>query len=453
MTTQNGRMTVQARRVVFSSFIGTTIEWYDYFLYGSAAALVFAPQFFPSFSNVAGILASLATFAVGFLARPLGGVIMAHFGDKRGRKASLVASMTIMGCATVGIGLLPSYEAIGALAPILLTLLRMLQGFGVGGEWGGAALMAVEHAPQGRRGLYGSASQMGVPAGLIIATLAFLGMSSITENSQFLAWGWRVPFLASVVLIVVALITRLKITESPFFVQAEKQSESRIQMPFMEVLRKHKRSVVIAAGSFIAVQALSYLFMVYTLSYGTDVLNVSRGTMLASVLVGSVVWLVLTPISAHLSDKYGRRKIYLVGSWMLLIWAFFFFVLLDTAQPVLIIVSVAVMAAGVAVAYAPQSALFAEMFPTRVRYTGASLSYQLGAVFGGGPAPFIAAWLHSLTGASWPVTIYLVVASILSLVSVLLFRETHRDDLAADASSSGSLRSTSTAGRGTPERM
>ena len=420
-----------ARRAVTSSFLGTTIEWYDFFLYGSAAALIFGPQFFPALSQTAATLAALGTFAVGFLARPLGGVVMAHYGDRLGRKTSLVASLALMGAATVLIGLLPNFATIGVAAPVLLTVLRFVQGIGVGGEWGGAALMAVEHAPPGRRGLYGSAPQMGVPAGLVLATLAFLGMTLLTSPEQFASWGWRVPFLASALLIVIALAIRLRVEESPVFVAAERRGETREHTPVLELLRRHKRTVAIAAGSFIATNGIGYLFMVYTLSYGTSQLQVPRGVMLSAVLVGALVWFALIPVYAGLSDRIGRRRVYLIGSWSLLVWSLVYFPLLDTRAPVLIVLAVIGMANGLAAAYAPQSALFAELFPTGVRYSGSSLAYQVGAILGGGLAPLVATALQEAAGASWPVTIYVAGICVLSLVCVLAFRETRTVELAA----------------------
>ncbi|WP_051791181.1 MFS transporter [Amycolatopsis jejuensis] len=423
----------ETRRVLVSSFVGTMIEWYDFFLYGSAAALVFGPQFFPKLSPTAGVLASLATFAVGFVARPLGGVVMAHYGDRLGRKSSLVASLVMMGTATVLIGLLPPYSAIGVAAPILLTLLRFVQGIGIGGEWGGAALMAVEHAPKRKRGLYGSAPQMGVPAGLILATFAFLGTTAATSPQQFASWAWRIPFVASSLLIVVALAIRLKVAESPLFVHSRQQGELQGRAPIREILRKHKRTVAIAAGSFIANNAVGYLFMVYTLSYGTSVLKVSRQSMLAAVLVGAVVWLAMIPLCALLSDRYGRRRLYLVGATAMLVWSTVYFLLIDSRNPVLIVVAVGLMALGLAATYAPQSALFAELFPTNVRYTGSSLAYQAGAILGGGPASLVATALHGATGSSWPVMAYMSGLCLVSLLCVLLLRETRHDELGATA--------------------
>jgi metabolite-proton symporter len=418
-----------ARRAVTSSFLGTTIEWYDFFLYGSAAALIFGPQFFPALSQTAATLAALGTFAVGFLARPFGGLVMAHYGDRLGRKTSLVASLVLMGVATVLIGLLPNFATIGVAAPILLTVLRFAQGIGVGGEWGGAALMAVEHAPDGRRGLYGSAPQMGVPAGLVLATLAFLGMTLVTTPEQFAAWGWRVPFLASALLIVVALTIRLRVEESPVFVAAQHRGETRERTPVLELLRSHKRTVAIAAGSFVATNGIGYLFMVYTLSYGTSRLEVPRSVMLTAVLAGAVAWFALIPVYAGLSDRVGRRRVYLIGSWSLLAWSLVYFPLLDTREPALIVLAAIGMANGLAAAYAPQSALFAELFPTRVRYTGSSLAYQVGAILGGGLVPLVATALQQAVGASWPVTIYVAAICVLSLFCVLAFRETSTVEL------------------------
>ncbi|WP_214318383.1 MFS transporter [Nonomuraea sediminis] len=414
----------QLRRVAVASAVGTTIEWYDYFIYSTAAALIFASQFFSTLSPASGTLASFATLGVGFLARPVGGILWGHFGDRVGRKAMLIASLLLMGLATVGVGLLPTYSSIGVLAPVLLLVLRLLQGISAGGEWGGAALMAVEHAPDGRRGRYGLYSQVGVPAGLILAQLVFFLVNTGLSEEQFKSWGWRLPFLFSIVLVVVGLFIRLRVQETPVFrALADEQAQSR--RPVLEVFRNRPRELVIASASFIANTAVGYIFLAYLLSYGTTVLKVSRNLMLMVVIVGSLTWLVSIVAAAIWSDRVGRKPVYLVGSVLLVVWAIPFFLLVDTKSPALLIVAVVVLNVGLGASYGPQSALFAELFEPRYRYSGASFSYAAGAVLGGGFAPLIATALQSSTGTSLSVSVYMIVVGLISLAAVVALRETH----------------------------
>ncbi|QPP05941.1 MHS family MFS transporter [Streptomyces bathyalis] len=422
------------RRVAAASFVGTAVEWYDYFIYGTAAALVFGPQFFPQLSETAGTLASFATYSIGFVARPFGGVVMGHFGDRIGRRAMLVLSLTVMGLATTGIGLLPTYDTIGVWAPALLVLLRFVQGLAVGGEWGGAVLMAVEHAPSGRKGFYGSFPQMGVPGGLILANLVFLATSHGLGSNAFADWGWRVPFLASFVLVVVGLVIRLGTAESPEFQavreepvheQAEgeaetAESEEPVRLPVLEVLRHQWRDVVLAGGTFIGNNALGYIFMAYTLSYGSTTLGLDRELMLVLVLIAAAVWLLTTAWSAALSDRFGRRRVFVAGSVGLLAWAAAFFPVIDLASTASMLTGLVVMAVVLGFTYGPQAALFAELFPVRLRYSGSSLGYQLGAILGGGIAPTVATALYGIDKATWPITLYLVLVAAFSLVCVLL---------------------------------
>ena len=414
----------QLRRVSVASAIGTTIEWYDYFIFSTAAALVFNGQFFSTLSPASGTLAAFATLGVGFIARPVGGVVWGYFGDRIGRKAMLVTSLVLMGVATVGVGLLPTYAQVGVLAPILLVLLRLLQGLSAGGEWGGAALMAVEHAPADKKGRYGSFAQIGVPAGLILAQVVFLVVSNAVSPQQFAAWGWRIPFLLSIVLVAIGLVIRLRIEESPVFT-ALRTEAARSAGPVAEVFRERPRELALASVSFIANTAIGYVFLAYLLSYGTSVLKVNRNLMIAIVTIGSLSWLVSIVASAIWSDRVGRRPVYLVGSVLLVVWAFPFFLLLDTRNPALMIVTVIVLTIGLGLSYGPQSALFAEMFEPRFRYSGASFSYAVGAVLGGGFAPLIAAALQARTGSSLSVSGYMLLVAVISLGAVVLIRETH----------------------------
>lgn len=402
------------RRVVRSSFIGTTIEWYDYFIYGSAAALVFAKQFFPQISPAAGTLAAFATYSVGFLARPLGGVIMGHFGDRVGRKSMLVLSLLVMGLATAAIGVLPTYATAGVWAPILLVVCRFVQGLAVGGEWGGAVLMAVEHAPPERRGFYGSFPQMGVPGGLILANLVFLATSRLLGAESFADWGWRIPFLASLVLVAVGLVIRFRVEESPDFA-ALRQDKARSRVPVLEVLRTQWKSVLLAGGAFIGTNAIGYIFMAYVLSYATLTLGFTRDHILLLALIAAAVWLVTIPWAAALSDRIGRRKVLLVGSCGLLVWAAAFFPLIDVGTTAAVLGSLVVMAVMLGLVYGPQAALFAELFTVRLRYSGVSLGYQIGAVLGGGIAPTVATALLAAGYGSWPITAYLAAVAALSL--------------------------------------
>ena len=421
MTQQVRRDGAQLRRVAVASAIGTTIEWYDYFIYSTAAALVFGKLFFSTLSPASGTLAAFATLGVGFLARPVGGIVWGHFGDRLGRKAMLVLSLLLMGIATVGVGLLPTYGTLGVLAPVLLLVLRLLQGLSAGGEWGGAALMAVEHAPQRHRGRYGSFSQIGVPAGLILAQLVFFVLNSALSEEQFRSWGWRLPFLLSIVLVAVGLVIRLRIAESPVFAALDVEARSR--QPMVEVLRERPREVLVASASFVANTAIGYVFLAYLLSYGTSVLKLSNATMLVVVIIGSVTWLASIVASAVWSDHVGRKPVYLWGSVLLVLWPVPFFLLVDTRQPVLLVLAVVVLNLGLGATYGPQSALYSELFEPRYRYSGASFSYAVGAVLGGGFAPLIATALRNSTGTSLSVSLYMVAVALLSLGAVLALRQ------------------------------
>ncbi|WP_085912919.1 MFS transporter [Pseudonocardia autotrophica] len=405
----------------------TTTVRPDFFIYATAAALVFNSQFFSTLSPASGTLAAFATLGVGLVARPLGGIVWGHFGDRVGRKKMLVVSLLLMGFATVGVGLLPTYEQIGVAAPVLLVVLRLLQGLSAGGEWGGAALMSVEHAPPGKRGRYGSFPQIGVPAGLILAQLVFLVVSNVTTPEQFAAWGWRIPFLLSILLVVVGLMIRLRVEESPVFALL-RENRSRSRAPILEVFRNRPRELVLASGSFIANNAIGYVFLAYLLAYGTQVLEVGRNTMILVVIIGSFSWLASIVVAAIWSDTVGRRPVYLVGSVLLVIWPIPFFLLVDTAAFGAMVVAVVVLTIGLGLSYGPQAALFAEMFEARFRYSGVSFCYAIGAVLGGGFAPLIATALQQAYGTSMAVAAYMVVVALISLVAVLLIRETHHPD-------------------------
>ncbi|NVJ25754.1 MULTISPECIES: MFS transporter [Myxococcus] len=415
-------------KVAVASFIGTAIEWYDFFLYGTAAALVFNRLFFPSFDPLTGTMAAFGTFAVGFIARPLGGVVFGHYGDKLGRKAMLSATLMLMGVATFAVGLLPTYETVGPWAPALLVLLRLIQGFGLGGEWGGAVLMAVEHAPAHRRGFYGSWPQMGAPAGLLVATAVFSYFSSMPD-AAFLAWGWRVPFLLSAVLIGMGVFIRLKVAESPVF-KARPKQEAAESMPVMEALRQYPRQILLAMGARFAENGFFYIITTFVLSYGTERLGLPRTTLLNGVLIATSVHLVAIPAFGAASDRFGRRPIYLAGALGCGLMAFPFFWLLDTKETGLIWLAITLGIIAHAAMYGPQASFFSELFGTRVRYSAASLGYQLASVFAGGLSPVIAtALLAQSGGQAWPVSLYMVSLAVVTLVSVWLSAETYRAHL------------------------
>jgi MFS transporter, MHS family, shikimate and dehydroshikimate transport protein len=415
-------------RVVLASFIGTTIEWYDFFLYGTAAALVFNQLFFPSLDPRLGTMASFGTYAIGFFARPVGGLVFGHFGDRMGRKSMLVTTLSLMGLSTFLIGVLPTYEDIGILAPVLLVVLRFVQGFGVGGEWGGAVLMVVEHGHRGRRGLYASWVQAGVPAGSLLATGVF-NLFSLLPEDTFLQWGWRVPFLLGIVLLGVGTFIRVQIFESPLFaVVRDRRREARL--PVLDVLKHFPLNVLLAMGARFAENGSFYLFTVFVLTYATEELNVATATILNAVLVASVVQFVMIPVFGLLSDRVGRRPVYLAGAAGLAIFAFPFFWLVDSADTLAIGLAIAVGLLVHAAMYAPQAAFFSELFGTEVRYTGASIGYQLSAPLAGGLAPLISlSLLEWSDGRPWPVAVYMIVLSAITLVSVWFADETHRAPL------------------------
>ena len=424
-------LSTSIRKVVVASFIGTTIEWYDFFIYTTAAALIFPQLFFPSFEPLAGTLASFATYAVGFLARPLGGVIFGHYGDKIGRKAMLVTTLLIMGIATFLVGLLPTYETIGIWAPILLVVLRLLQGLGLGGEWGGAVLMAVEHSPDDKRGLNGSWPQMGVPAGLVLGTGAFAAVSAISGDA-FVTWGWRVPFLLSILLIALGLYIRLAIYESPAFSRV-RESGTEARMPIVDVFRTYPKNVLLVVGSRIGIDVVFYIFAVYMLTYVSTNLGLPRNLGLIAVSIAALIEIFTIPAFASLSDKVGRRPVLMAGAAFLGLWIFPFFWLLDTGSTSLIILAVIVgLSIGHAMVYGTQASFYTELFGTRVRYSGASLGYQLAGIFGGALAPIVATALYAATGGPGLIGVYVAVLCLLSIVCVYLADETFQRDIYED---------------------
>jgi metabolite-proton symporter len=432
----------EVRKTSMVSLLGSTIEWYDFFIYGTAAALVLNTAFFPNASPFVGTLAAFSSFAVGFIARPVGGIIWGHFGDRIGRKKALVSALFLMGASTTLVGLLPSYATIGVAAPILLFVLRIVQGLAVGGQWGGAVLIATEYAPADRKGFYGSFPQLGVPIAVIISNGIFLALEAGLDEEAFQTWGWRVPFLLSVLLIGVALYAQLRLEDTPAFKRVQQhEGGPKRRSPIIEVLRSHPRQILLAAGSFIAVNGGFYIYIVYSLSYGTKVLGLPESVMLIGVLGSSAVNLALIPLFALLSDRIGRRPVYLAGALGTVLVAFPVFWLIDTKVTFLIFVGLLIGGAANSAMYGPQAAMFAEMFSAEVRYSGASLGYQIGAVLGGGLAPLIAASLYQATGTSASISAYLLVMALITLVSAYLLAETYSPQRRAD-------RATAAAGAG-----
>ncbi|MGH2967601.1 MAG: MFS transporter [Solirubrobacteraceae bacterium] len=411
------------RRAFTASLVGTSLEWYDYFIFASAAALVFNKLFFPSFDPLTGTLLSLATFTAGFVVRPLGAMVFGHFGDRVGRKQALTMSLLIVGASTFLIGALPTYASVGVLAPVLLVLLRMAQGFALGGEWGGAVLISMEHGPQSRRGLFATGPQLGVPIGNLLSAGVFALLVVVLSEDQLLAWGWRIPFLLSGLLLGVGLYARLALEESPAFLKASASREI-VKAPVLETVRRHPRPLSLAIGARLGTDVAYYIFAVFILVYGTEELGLSRSQVLNGVLIGSAIQLFLIPWLGSLSDRVGRRVIYLVGAVAATVWVFAFFPLMDTKQ----VGWVYVAAAGGFVAhgamYAVQSSFIAELFPARVRYTGTSMGYQLESIIGGGLAPIIAVALLAETGGTLAVSLYTAAALAVTFACVAIARET-----------------------------
>ena len=415
------------RLIAFASLIGTTIEWYDFFLYNTAAALVFNKLFFPTFDPIAGTMLAFSTYTVGFVARPIGGIVVGHYGDKVGRKSMLVFTLVIMGIATSLIGLLPTYETIGPWAAVLLVLLRLVQGFGVGGEWGGAVLMAVEHAPANQRGFYGSWPQIGVPAGLLTSTIVFTLFSRLPQD-QFLAWGWRVPFLISIVLVGIGLMIRLRIMETPAF-EKMKGTRTESRRPIIEVLKTHPKEVLQAAGARCAENGSFYIYSAFMLVYATQHSHIDRNVALNGIMLASACELIAIPAYGALTDRIGRRPVYLFGAVMTAILAYPLFWLFDTGSTALATLALLlVFLTSHAPMYAPQGAFFSELFGTSVRYSGASLGAQLSAAVAGGFSPLIATALLPTYGPG-AIALYIIFMSVITIVAVISAAETMRRDI------------------------
>lgn len=428
------------RKVALTSLAGTSIEWYDFFLYGTAAAIVFPVLFFPAdMPAMVALIASFSTFAVGFLARPLGGVIFGHYGDRLGRKKVLVIALMMMGVATTLIGLLPSYTIAGPLAPLLLVILRFIQGLAIGGQWGGAMLLVTETAPSTRRGWYGAFAQAGAPIGVILANLAFLIISFSVSEEAFFSWGWRMPFLASVVLIGISMYVQLHLEDTPAFKELERLKQQRQaaglapenvevqRSPVLEALRLYPKRIMLAAGAFLSIQVSFYIMIAFVVAYGTAG-GMTRNTMLSAVLLASALQIPSQFWAAHYSDTHGRKGIFMVGALLTGLWSFALFPLVDTGNFAIITLAICAGLCFMGFQYGPQAAFFTELFSTRVRYSGASLGYQIGAIVGGALAPTIAVLLWNEYGIFY-VSLYIMAAAIATMWSVWMLTETRGTDI------------------------
>lgn len=415
-------------KAALGSFIGTTVEWYDYFIYGTAAALVFPKVFFSNMSPEMATLMSMISFSVAFVVRPIGGIVIGHFGDRMGRKKLLVFTLMLMGLCTAAIGFLPSYAQAGIWGPALLIVLRIIQGFALGGEWGGAALMSVEHAPEGRRGLWGATMQMGVPAGLLVSAGAF-ALVSMLPDEQFFSWGWRLPFIFSLVLLVVGMYIRLQVSEPPAFEKVAEKGEIE-KAPLLSVWKYEKMKTIVMAFFQTAANVGYFLITVYALSYITQTLGLPRSVASNALMVGAAVDLFMQPVFGWLSDKYGRKKVYGFGAIFFAFYAFPFFALLNTADPYYITLALAL---GLGVGHASTGSLhgviYAEQYKTKYRFSGSSVAYQLSGIVSSAPTPIIAAWLVATTGNSMAVSWFVVVAAVITLICISMTKETYRIDI------------------------
>jgi MFS family permease len=428
-------MDAKLRHVMLAAAIGSALEWYDFFIYGAASALVFGPLFFPRFDPAAGTLASFATFAVGFLARPFGGLFFGHFGDRWGRKPMLVATLLLVGGSTFAIGLLPTYAQAGIWAPVLLLLLRLLQGFGAGAEYGGAVVMSVEFAPPGRRGLYGAFAPMGTTAGNALAGGVFWAVSWWFKD-DLLAWGWRIPFLVSLLLLALGVWIRARVSETPVFLAA-RRARAPLKLPALEAIRQSPRNFLVVVGARLAENALGYLYPVFGLSYIINTLHMPRQTAIIGVIAGNVALVCGLVFFAGLSDRIGRRPVYIFGALFSAACAFPFFLAVNTRQPLLIDLAFVIeMGIGSGAMFGPQAVYFAELFGPRLRYSGFAFARELGSIIAGGPAPLIAAALvAAFAGAPWGVACYVVALSLITAFAVWCGPETYKSDITRDTTS------------------
>ena len=421
------------RKVALTALAGTSIEWYDFFLYGAAAALIFPPAFFGEVPETTALILSLLTFAAGFIARPIGGIIFGHFGDRVGRKKTLIAALMLMGISSTLIGLLPTYAMIGVTAPILLTLLRFAQGLAIGGQWGGAMLLVTESAPSNQRGYYGAFAQAGAAIGVILANLALFVTSALVSEEFFNTWGWRIPFLASAVLILISMYIQLNLEDTKAFkalaTNSDNSSNEKVKSsPVVEAIRRYPKRIMLAAGAFLSVQVTFYILIAFMLAYGVSSANMERDDMLTAVLIGCAIMVPLQFMFSSYSDRNGRKGIFMLGAILSGIWAFAIFRLVDTGNFWLIVIALTFGLIFLAMMYGPQAAFFTELFSTEVRYSGATLGYQFGAIVGGAFAPTIAVKLWSDFDIFW-VSVYIAFAAFLTLISVMALTETYQSNL------------------------
>jgi len=424
------------QKVALTALAGTSIEWYDFFLYGAAAALIFPTAFFGEATPSTALILSLLTFAAGFIARPIGGIIFGHYGDRVGRKKTLVMALILMGVSSTLIGLLPTYAMIGITAPILLTSLRFAQGLAIGGQWGGAMLLVTESAPSDQRGYYGAFAQAGAPVGVILANLAFITTSALVSEESFYAWGWRIPFLASAILIGISMYIQLNLEDTKAFKElqalraSEKDNNSEIvrRSPILEAIQKYPKRIALAAGAFLSIQVTFYILIAFLLAYGVASTDITRDDMLAAVLIASAIMVPVQFMFSSYSDRHGRKGVFMAGAILTGLWAFAIFPLVDTGNFWLIVLAITGGLIFVSMMYGPQAAFFTELFSTEVRYSGATLGYQFGAILGGAFAPTIAALLWKDFGIFW-VSVYIALASLLTLLSVMTLTETYQTDL------------------------
>ena len=429
----SNQKTSDMRKVALTALAGTSIEWYDFFLYGAAAALIFPTAFFGEIPETTALILSLLTFAAGFIARPIGGIIFGHFGDRVGRKKTLIAALMLMGISSTLIGLLPTYAMIGVTAPILLTLLRFAQGLAIGGQWGGAMLLVTESAPSNQRGYYGAFAQAGAPIGVILANLALIVTSALVSEEFFNTWGWRIPFLASAVLILISMYIQLNLEDTKAFkalaTNSDNSSNEKVKSsPVVEAIRRYPKRIMLAAGAFLSVQVTFYILIAFMLAYGVSSANMERDDMLTAVLIGCAIMVPLQFMFSSYSDRNGRKGIFMLGAILSGIWAFAIFPLVDTGNFWLIVLALTFGLIFLAMMYGPQAAFFTELFSTEVRYSGATLGYQFGAIIGGAFAPTIAVKLWTDFDIVW-VSAYIAFASMLTLISVMLLTETYKSNL------------------------
>ena len=434
---KNNQINANMRKVALTALAGTSIEWYDFFLYGAAAALIFPAAFFSeNIPPATALILSLLTFAAGFIARPIGGIIFGHFGDKIGRKKTLISALMLMGISSTLIGLLPTYAMIGVAAPILLTLLRFAQGLAIGGQWGGAMLLVTESAPSNKRGYYGAFAQAGAPIGVILANLALIITSALVSEEFFNTWGWRIPFLASALLIVISMYIQLNLEDTEAFKELaahrneqEKDEQTVIEKsPVIEAIRKYPKRITLAAGAFLNIQVTFYILIAFLLAYGVQSANMERDDMLTAVLIASGIMVPVQFLFSSYSDRHGRRGIFMLGAVLSGLWAFAVFPLVDTGNFWLIVLAVSGGLVFLAMMYGPQAAFFTELFSTEVRYSGATLGYQFGAILGGAFAPTIAVKLWTELDIFF-VSVYMAFSALLTLLSVMALTETYRSDL------------------------